>query len=187
VSTNKHNFFFFFSLFFLLNTSWHLLADEKKEIIFSKGVTDTYQSEAIAFGLFDEISSQFKYFVQDSHFIYGSKKLNFQVEFNTAYVDLNLDGQNEVLVEVVTSGLCGSSGCTTYLLEKRMKENIDLNQTNGSWEWIKIGEFFGFRFDTVSSKENYGYLSMVGLSEFYNYECYYQNNLDKYECKTNKK
>ena len=54
-----------------------------------------------------------------------------------------------------------------------MKENIDLNQTNGSWEWIKIGEFFGFRLDTVSSKENYGYLSMVGLSEFYNYECYY--------------
>jgi len=184
VSTNKHNFFF---LLFLLNPSWHLLAEEKKEIIFSKGVTDTYQSEAIAFGLFDEISSQFKYFVQDSHFIYGSKKLNFQVEFNTAYLDLNLDGQNEVLVEVVTSGFCGSGGCTTYLLEKRMKESIDLNQTNGSWEWIKIGKFFGLRFDAVLSKENYGYLSMVGLSEFYNYECDYQKNLDKYECKTNTK
>lgn len=163
------------------------MAENKKEIIFSEGVTDTYQSEAIAYGLFNEISSYFKFFVQDSHFIYGSKKLNFQVEFNTASVDVNLDGQNEVFVEVVAPGLCGSGGCTTYLLEKRTKKDSDLSDIDDSWEWIEIGRFFGFTLNSISPKENHGYLSIGGSSESYNYECHYQKNIDKYECKTKKK
>ena len=171
-----------FLFLFLLNTSSYLLAEDKQKIIFSEGVTDTYQSEAIAYGLFNELSYYFKYFVQESHFIYGDKKIDFQVKFKTASVDVNLDGQDEVFVTLDAHGACGSGGCTTYLLEKRTKKNSELNDIDDSWEWKEIGSFFGHYNFSISPKENHGYLSLDSFSKNYKYECYYKKNLDKYEC-----
>ena len=153
----------------------HSQNSDNEYIYFSEKVEDTYQSEAIAYGLFDEISSIFKIYVQDSHFIYGEENLDFKINFKTASVDINLDGRNEVFVTIDHNITCGNVACNTYLLEKK------------GTEWKIIGVFDLITPTFISSEKKYGYYNIHGRSRSYNYECYYERRSGKYRCDSTEK
>ena len=158
-------------------------AEKKHEIVFSEGVIDTNQSEAIAFGLFNELDFLFKFYMQESHFIYGDKELNFNVSFKTAYADINFDGKDELFVEMVHP-LCGNSGCEVFLLENRSK--IDLENKDPSRGWVNLGKF-KFFIESFSSRENKGYAKIHGSSRWYKHKCLFIKEYDTYECLTEEK
>ena len=103
---------------------------------------DFYQTQAISFGLFNEISDTLKTYIQDSHvpFMFENEdsKINFLpdksleniLNFKAVSVDLNNDGVNEVIAYMSGNIVCGSSGCTSYILQGS-KDN-----------WRILGEFF---------------------------------------------
>ena len=61
-----------------------------------------------------------------------------------ASVDLNGDGKDEVIVEVIGGGLCGSGGCYSHILQKSEEDG-----------WQQIGSIFGgYDFTLPSIPEN---------------------------------
>lgn len=117
---------------------------KEQEITFlekEEGV-NSYQAKAISFGLFDKISQTLEIYLKESHvpFMFKNKvsKIKFfpdtplseLLTFRAISKDLNNDGIDEVIAHVSGNLICGSSGCTTYILQEKEKE------------WKVIGEFF---------------------------------------------
>jgi hypothetical protein len=146
-------------------------SDEKdiqfQKIEFKDGV-DAVGSKAISESLGETITDFFKFFFTESHFPYGPhcsnknsrscrQNLRFELEFNTASIDLDDDGVNEFIVELNGPGVCGSSGCTSYILK---------NYPEG---WREIGSIFPGGVLEVSRSYTNGFrtIKYYGRSETY--------------------
>ena len=170
-------------LFFLLPSPLHA---EEKEIIFyyeEEGV-NSYQAQAIAFGLFDEIAHTIKSYLQESHvpFMFDTKDslisflpdrtLNSLLEFKAISIDLNEDGIDEVFAQIMGSLVCGSGGCSAFILQGKEKN------------WRQLGWYFPSNETLISSNKTNGYFdihysSKNGSTE-YEYLCKFNN--ENYEC-----
>jgi len=153
---------------------------DNKQIFFTdaKDVVNSYQAKAISYGLIDKITDTLKEYIQESHvpFMFESKdsKIKFLPDtplselltFKAVSIDLNNDGTNEVIAYVSGNLVCGSSGCTSYILQGNDKS------------WKVIGDFFpGEDLLVLTSKTN-GYLDINFDSKKYlcklkdkNYQC----------------
>ena len=71
--------------------------------------------------------------MEESHFINGPScydktvecrgNLTFNIDFKAASVDLESDEIDNVIVYDDALGLCGSGGCTSYILAQRYMDN----------------------------------------------------------------
>jgi hypothetical protein len=96
------------------------------KLTFKEGA-NKYEAHAIAQSLGDTLAYDFKYYVKESHFTYGPscrfidpncrENLTFETTFHTTSVDLNGDGADEVIVTLEAPNICGSGGCTAYILD----------------------------------------------------------------------
>ena len=131
---------------------------------------DEYTTEAIALGLSNLIADDLYFFMTDSHFIHGPtcsaeepncrQQLRFEVNFRTATFDLNQDGVDEVFVWYSAPGQCGSGGCSTYVLQQKLKN------------WEVIGRAFPGGKVVISPQSTNGY-----------FDFYYYGKTAKYSCK----
>ena len=170
-------------LFFLLPSPLH--AEEKKIIFYyeDEGV-NSYQAQAISFGMFDEIARTIKSYLQVSHvpFMFDTKDslisflpdrtLNSLLEFKAISIDLNEDGIDEVIAQMMGSLVCGSGGCSAFILQGKEKE------------WRQLGWYFPSNETLISSNKTNGYFdihysSKNGSTE-YEYLCKFNN--ENYEC-----
>jgi len=154
-------------------------ADERK-VIFSneEEVVNAYQAQAISHGLVDKITDTLKTYIQESHvpFMFESKdsKIKFLPDtllselltFKAVSIDLNNDDENEVIVYVSGNLVCGSSGCTSYILQGNDKS------------WKVIGDFFPGEDLLVSTSKTNGYLDINFDSK--KYLCKFKDK--KYQC-----
>ena len=103
---------------------------------------DHYQTIAVIDALSEDILDVFSIYLKESHFPFGAKcrdsdveckrqNLKFGIEFEAISIDLNADGDDDVLVRLEHPLICGSGGCLTHIL---------VNQ-NGSW--LNFGYIFG--------------------------------------------
>ena len=87
---------------------------------------NAYESKAIASAMSDKILKAFKYYVEESHFVYGPScadktvecrdNLDFSINFRAASVDLNSDDIDEVIVYYEAPNFCGcGAGLLAYL------------------------------------------------------------------------
>ena len=140
---------------------------------------DLYQYKAISTGLFHIYADTLKTYLQESHVPYlfeddESKilypptiQLTDIIKHKAISIDLNNDGVNEVLAYTEGSLVCGSGGCTSYILQ-------EINN-----DWKIIGEFFpGNIFETNKIKNN-DFLNIY-FSDTLKYLCSYEGN--NYEC-----
>ncbi len=152
---------------FVLNSSY---ASEKiTEINFNDGA-NYYESQAIAKGLNKEIIYAFHTWLEVSHFNYGClsedncrQNIKYEMSFETYSADLNSDGVDEVFVYLKGPGICGSGGCTTYILQKKSED-----------KWMIIGEYFPNYGTSISSKKHEGFSIIYHKGKFGKYECFYQ-------------
>ena len=131
---------------------------------------DEYATEAIALGLSNLIADDLHFFMTESHFIHGPRcsaeesdcrqQLRFEVNFRTATFDLNQDGVDEVFVWYSAPGQCGSGGCSTYVLQQKLKN------------WEVIGRAFPGGKVVISPQSTNGY-----------FDFYYYGKTAKYSCK----
>ena len=149
-------------------------ADERK-VIFSneEEVVNAYQAQAISHGLVDKITDTLKTYIQESHvpFMFKSNNskikflpdapLNELLKFKAISIDLNNDGANEVIAYVSGNLVCGSSGCTSYILQGNDKS------------WKVIGELFPGEDILVSTNKTNGYLDINFDSK--KYLCKFKN------------
>ena len=162
-----------------------LHAEEKKIIFYyeDEGV-NSYQAQAISFGMFDEIARTIKSYLQVSHvpFMFDTKDslisflpdrtLNSLLEFKAISIDLNEDGIDEVIAQMMGSLVCGSGGCSAFILQGKEKE------------WRQLGWYFPSNETLISSNKTNGYFdihysSKNGSTE-YEYLCKFNN--ENYEC-----
>jgi hypothetical protein len=155
------------------------IADEK-EIIFNneEEVVNSYQAKAISYGLVDKITDTLKTYIQESHvpFMFESKnsKIKFLPDtplselltFKAVSIDLNNDGAREVIAYVSGNLVCGSSGCTSYILQGNDKS------------WKVIGELFPGEDILVLTNKTNGYLDINFDSK--KYLCEFKDK--KYQC-----
>ena len=135
-----------FMLCFLLTSNNILAEGDNKDPSWKEGA-DPLESKAIYSALHEKIRSGFQWYLNEG-FKSGPAfwacpmgedeecrhDLKFKASFATKTIDLNLDGQYEVLVELYMWGFCGSRGCPTYLL----------NGVGEEWyvdRWIIMNEF----------------------------------------------
>ena len=59
-------------------------------------------------------------------------------EYSSAYVDLNRDGIEELVVYVDESGSCGSGGCTTYILGTSRGNPRVISRITTTWPPIRV-------------------------------------------------
>tara|TARA_Y100001936_G_scaffold1891_1_gene1797 strand:- start:759 stop:1355 length:597 start_codon:yes stop_codon:yes gene_type:complete len=161
--------------------SWGGRDTEFRIIEFLDGV-NSYESEAIAESLGNKLTSSFNLYLTDTHFIYGPQcpndnevdcrqNLKFELKFRTASLDLDGDGGNEVIVELIGPNECGSSGCTFYILKTYRKS------------WMLIGEIFGIGSPLEASKvtkNGFRVLRFVGKYSATEINCIFQGT--KYTC-----
>ena len=161
------------------------VAEEKKiSFINQEEVVNSYQAQAISFSLFEKISHTLEVYIQQSHvpFMFETKdsKIKFLPDtplselltFKAVSIDLNDDGIDEVITHVSGNLVCGSSGCTTYILQGKEKD------------WKIIGEYFPGGHTLISSNKTNGYFDIYyssknGSTE-YEYTCKFKN--ENYEC-----
>ena len=170
-------------LFFI---SLNPLFGEEIEINFyyeSEGV-NSYQAQAISFGMFDEIAQTIKSYLQVSHvpFMFDNKDslisflpnrtLNSLLEFKAISIDLNEDGIDEVFAQIMGSLVCGSGGCSAFILQGKEKD------------WRQLGWYFPSNETLISSNKTNGYFDIYYLSKNgsteYEYTCKFKN--ENYEC-----
>ena len=132
----------FFIIFLLIGgNSLASQNNSAQNLKFEKGL-DHYQTIAVIDALSEDIQDVFNIYLKESHFPYGTKcrdsdveckrqNLKFGIEFEAVSIDLNADGVDDVLVRLENSLICGSGGCLTHIL---------VNQ-NGSW--LNFGYIFG--------------------------------------------
>ena len=125
------------------------------KLTFKEGA-NKYETHAIAQSLGDTLANDFKYYVKESHFTHGSscqlidpncrENLTFKTTFRTTSVDLNGDGADEVIVTLEAPNICGSGGCTDYILDS----------SSGVWKVIgkRLGNNF---FKSISRNRVNGY------------------------------
>lgn len=140
---------------------------------------NSYESKAISFALADMIASDLKHYLGESHFVHGPKcankqpdcrqNLSFELDFQVASVDLDYNGDNEVIVNYIGPNVCGSGGCTAYIL---------LQDVGG---WLVIGEFFpGERIELANTTSNgFRDIHFYGKSGS-KYQCFYDGKI--YKC-----
>ena len=170
-----------FILIFFVSLIWFNVSNaDRKEIIFSdeEEVVNAYQAQAISHGLVDKITNTLKTYIQESHvpFMFESKdsKIKFLPDtslselltFKAVSIDLNNDGPKEVIAYVSGNLVCGSSGCSSYILQGNDK----------SWE--VIGELFPGEDVFVSTNKTNGYLDINFDTK--NYLCKFKDK--KYQC-----
>ena len=156
-------------ILFLSLLSSKVFSEELTKLTFKEG-SNKYQSEAIAFALNDEIAYTLEIYLQETHFAYGANNsLSFNLDFDTASYDLNRDGSQEVFVTLKGSNICGSGGCTTYILEKDIKG------------WKVIGRFFPGGEAKISSNKNGGYFDIYYFGRSETYLCSYIENSREYD------
>jgi len=170
-----------FILVFFVSLIWfNISTAEEKEIIFSnkEEAVNAYQAQAISHGLADKIMDTLKTYIQESHvqFMFESKdsKIKFLPDtllselltFKAVSIDLNNDDENEVIVYVSGNLVCGSSGCTSYILQGNDKS------------WKVIGDFFPGEDLLVSTSKTNGYLDINFDSK--KYLCKFKDK--KYQC-----
>ena len=156
------------------------IAEEKEIIFINKDETvNSYQAQAISFSLFEVISYNLEIYIQQSHvpFMFETKdsKIKFLPDtplselltFKAVSIDLNNDGIDEVITYASGNLVCGSSGCTSYILQGKEKN------------WEIIGDFFPGGNFLVSSKETNGFfdISYTGSKK---YSCKFKEK--SYEC-----
>ncbi len=170
-----------FILIFFVSLIWFNVSNaDRKEIIFSdeEEVVNAFQAQAISHGLVDKITNTLKSYIQESHvpFMFESKdsKIKFLpdtplselLKFKAISIDLNNDGANEVIAYVSGNLVCGSSGCSSYILQGNDKN------------WEVIGEFFPGENILVSANKTNGYLDINFDSK--KYLCEFKKI--KYQC-----
>ena len=154
---------------------------EEKEIIFinKDAVVNSYQAQAISFSLFEKISDTLQIYIQESHvpFMFETKdsKVKFLPDkplsdlltFKAVSIDLNNDGIDEVITYVSGNLVCGSSGCTSYILQGKEKD------------WKIIGEYFPGGRTIISSNKTNGFfdISYIGSKK---YTCKFKGK--SYQC-----
>ena len=165
----------------LIVTATQSKAENITPLEYKEGVT-RYESEAIATGLVDLITENFRYWFTESHFPFGQycstgeencrQNLNFEVTFSTASLDLNSDGIDEVIVRYNGPGYCGSGGCHSYILKK---------YNSG---FAVIGKFFPGTKVEISSNRTEGYADIYyhGKGKTTPFVCKYSANQQKYQC-----
>ena len=168
-------------LIFFVSLIWlNISTANEKEIVFSneEEIVNSYQVKAISYGLVDKITDTLKTYIQESHvpfmFESNNSKIKFLPDtplselltFKAVSIDLNNDGANEVIAYVSGNLVCGSSGCTSYIL-----------QGNGK-SWKVIGEFFPGEDVLVSTSKTNGYLDINFDSK--KYLCKFKDK--KYQC-----
>ncbi len=168
-------------LIFFVSLIWlNISTADEKEIIFSneEEVVNSYQAQAISYGLVDRITDTLKIYIQESHvpFMFESNKskikflpdtpLSELLTFKAISIDLNNDGANEVIAYVSGNLVCGSSGCSSYILQGNDKS------------WKVIGELFPGEDVLVSTKKTNGYLDINFDSK--KYLCKFKDK--KYQC-----
>ena len=168
-------------LFFI---SLNPLFGEEIEINFyyeSEGV-NSYQAQAISFGLFDEIARTLKSYLQASHvpFMFENKdsKISFLpdtplsdlLDFKAISMDLNDDGIDEVIAYMSGPLACGMGGCTSFILQGKEKN------------WKILGRYFPGEETLISSNKTNGYFDISYLSKDSStkYSCKFKN--ENYEC-----
>ena len=168
-------------LFFLLPSPLHA---EEKEIVFyyeEEGV-NSYQAQAISFGMFDEIAQTIKSYLQVSHvpFMFENKdsKISFLpdiplsdlLDFKAISIDLNDDGIDEVIAYKSGPLACGMGGCTSFILQGKEKD------------WKILGWYFPGEETLISSNKTNGYFDISYLSKDSStkYSCKFKN--ENYEC-----
>jgi len=156
------------------------IAEEKEIIFFNKDETvNSYQAQAISFSLFEVISDILEIYIQESHvpFMFETKdsKIKFLPDkplsdlltFKAVSIDLNNDGIDEVITYVSGNLVCGSSGCSSFILEGKEKD------------WKIIGQYFPGGHTLISSNKTNGYfdISYTGSKK---YSCKFKEK--SYEC-----
>jgi len=166
---------FLLALFFSNSSA---IAETKMELPLIEGA-NKYESKAIALALSDELAADFKFYVDDSHFISGPScssdnggecrgNLNYEVKFRTASVDLNQNGIDEVIVYYDALNMCGSSGCTSFILQ------------NNNDDWIVIGKFSPGYWVDVSSTQTNGFSDIIYSTQENHWTCIHDG--DAYQC-----
>ena len=159
------------------------MASAEEEVLtplqFQEGA-NAYEVEAISSGLSDLIKNTFEHWFSESHFIYPPrcssdvsdcrKNLDFEINFETASVDLNNDGKMEVIVYYNAPAYCGSGGCWSYILEEEL----------GSFR--AIGEVFPGGIIDVSNLTLNGYRNLHYYRKDSSYSCKFQKDINKYRC-----
>ena len=141
---------------------------------------DMYQYKAISNALFDIYADTLKMYLQESHVPYlfendeskilypPTTKLSDIIQHKAISIDLNDDGVNEVIAYMEGSLVCGSGGCTSYILR----------EINSNWKII--GEFFpGHIFETNKNQTN-GF-SNIYFNDPLDHTCLYED--DSYNCR----
>ena len=157
---------------------------EEKEIIFNyeeEGV-NSYQAQAISFGLFEEITNILEVYLQDSHvpFMFETKDskiaflpdtpLSDLLDFKAISIDLNDDGIDEVIAYMSGPLACGMGGCTSFILQGKEKD------------WKILGRYFPSEQSLISSNKTNGYFDISYLSKDSSkkYSCKFKN--ESYKC-----
>ena len=166
----------------ILLTSMQMASAEEEVLTplqFQEGA-NAYEVEAISSGLSDIIKDTFEHWFSESHFIYPPrcssdvsdcrKNLDFEINFETASVDLNNDGKLEVIVYYNAPAYCGSGGCNSYILEEDL----------GSF--IVIGEVFPGRKIDISNLTSNSYRNLHYYGTDSSYSCKFQKDKKKYKC-----
>ena len=166
----------------ILLTSMQMASAEEEVLTplqFQEGA-NAYEVEAISSGLSDLIKSTFEHWFSESHFIYPPscssdvndcrKNLDFEIDFETASVDLNNDGKFEVIVYYNAPAYCGSGGCWSYILEEEL----------GSFRII--GKVFPGGIIDVSNLTSDGYYNLHYYGKDSSYSCKFEKNKNKYRC-----
>ena len=114
------------------------------EITLKKGLNEK-QAREVAIGLEEELIELFKYWLTESHFINGSgPNIDFNVDFSAASVDLDNDNNDDLLVRVEHSLVCGVGDC----------DKIDI-LLSGDITGIKAGILGGSKY-YVSDRKKHG-------------------------------
>ena len=154
---------------------------EEKTISFinQEEVVNSYQAQAISFSLFEKISHTLEVYIQQNHvpFMFETKdsKIKFLPDtplselltFKAVSIDLNDDGIDEVITHVSGNLVCGSSGCTSYILQGKEKD------------WHIIGEYFPGGHTLISSNKTNGYFDIFYIGSE-KYSCKFKE--ESYQC-----
>ncbi|MDA9063618.1 hypothetical protein N9K14_02055 [Candidatus Pelagibacter ubique] len=169
-------------LIFFVSLIWsNIITADEKEIIFINRdeAVNSYQAQAISFSLFEKISDTLQMYIQETHvpFMFETKdsKVKFLPDtplselltFKAVSIDLNNDGIDEVITYVSGNLVCGSSGCSSYILQGKEKD------------WKIIGEYFPGANTIISSNKTNGFLdiSYIGSKK---YSCKFNGKI--YQC-----
>ena len=166
----------------ILLTSMQMASAEEEVLtpLQFKDGANAYEIEAISSGLSDLIKETFEHWFSESHFIYPPscssdvndcrKNLDFEIDFETASVDLNNDGKLEVIVYYNAPSYCGSGGCWSYILEEKLDG------------FTIIGLVFpGYRIEASNLTSN-GYRNLHYYGEDGTYSCMFQRDKEMYQC-----